>query len=172
MKSFDYPVKIKFGLEVCYIKERENFLKDTLGRLDLDFFIGAVHFIDTIPFDLSTKAWENQDVNVMYKRYYEIMENVVKSQLFTSLAHPDSIKLFGIYPTYDLKPTYERIAKLLYEYNLPTENNTGLWRYNFSYPGINNELYNILKTNQVKIEKASDAHTYDKIGYLFDSIAN
>lgn len=172
VKTYDFPIKINFGLEVCFFKEKVDWLKAELSKYDFDFLIGSVHFIDNIPFDLSLDNWKNQDKDMMYKRYYEIMEDLIKSQIFTSLAHPDSIKLFNIYPQYDLIPTYEKIAKLLYQYNVATENNTGLWRYNFSYPGINKQLYTILKDNNVRIYKASDAHTYDKIGYLFTDIKN
>ena len=159
VRTYEFPIKIYFGLEVCYFKDKEDWLKEFLGKYDFDFLVGSVHFIDNIPFDFSEKVWENQDVDMMYKKYYEITEDLIKSQIFTNLAHPDSIKLFNFYPQFDLKPSYEKIAKLLYRYNLPTENNTGLWRYNFSYPGINTEFLQILKSYNVKINKASDAHT-------------
>jgi histidinol-phosphatase (PHP family) len=170
VRKFNLPVKIKFGLEVCFFEEKTSWLKTELNKYPLDFYIGSVHFIDNFPFDLKAQVWENQDIDHLYQRYYEIMEVLIKAQLFTHLAHPDSIKLFNYYPSYDLKPTYERIAKLLKAYHLPTENNTGLCRYDFGYPGLNQTLYESLKANDVKIIKASDAHTYDMIGYKFTEI--
>lgn len=170
VRKMNFPIKLKFGLEVCYFEEKEAWLRNELQKYDFDFVIGAVHFVDNFPFDLKKEVWVNVNVDLIYKRYYEIMESLIKSKLFTSLAHPDSIKLFNNYPSYDLKPTYEKLARCLKEYNLKTENNTGLWRYDFSYPGLNKDLYKILKEYDVKIEKSSDAHIYDKIGYKFKDI--
>ncbi len=87
VKEKQFPINIKFGLEVCYFKETESELKKELSKYDFDFLIGAVHFIDGIGFDLSKEAWKNTDINFMYKRYYEIMEDLIKSGLFTTLAH-------------------------------------------------------------------------------------
>lgn len=54
----------------------------------------------------------------------------MRSDLFTQVAHPDTIKLFDIWPSYDLKPTYERLAALASEKGLKMENNTGChYRY-------------------------------------------
>lgn len=172
IKKKEFPVKIKFGLEVCFFSDKINWLKTELSKYPLDFFIGSVHFIDGFTFDSSEQVWEGQDIDHMYQRYYEIMEELIKSELFSHLAHPDSIKLFHYYPSYDLNSTYQRIAKLLNTYHLPTENNTGLWRYQFHYPGLIPTFYQILKENDVKIIKASDAHTYDKIGYQFHEISD
>ncbi len=51
---------------------------------------------------------------------------------------------------------------------MSTENNTGLWRYNFPYPGLNMEFLKILKDTDVKIHLSSDAHEYQYIGKYFD----
>lgn len=170
VKTMDFDISIKFGLEVCYFPETENLLREELKKYHFDFLIGAVHFIDGIGFDLTKDAWIDVDVNQMYKRYYEIMESLIKSNLFTTLAHPDSIKLYGFYPTYDLKSTYEKIASLLNEHQMSTENNTGLWRYQFPYPGLNPEFLETLKNTNVQIHYASDAHEYQYIGAYFDKL--
>lgn len=170
VKSRAYDVKIKFGLEVCYFPETENLLREELKKYQFDFLIGAVHFIDGIGFDLSKEAWIGVDVDQMYKRYYEIMELLIESELFTTLAHPDSIKLYNYYPTYDLKPTYLRIAQLLNKHQMSTENNTGLWRYQFPYPGLNPEFLEVLKKAQVRIHLSSDAHEYKYIGAYFNCL--
>ena len=42
--------------------------------------------------------WNKYDVDDIYKRYYELVFDLVKSDLFTQLAHPDTIKMFNYYP--------------------------------------------------------------------------
>ena len=73
-----------------------------------------------------------QNVDYLYKRYYEIMKNLLKV-ITTTFGHPDSIKLYNYYPRYDLSSTYHEIAHLLKEHKMITENNSGLIRYGFSY---------------------------------------
>jgi len=170
VKTKEYPIKVLFGLEVCYFEDKEEVLKEILSRYKFDFLIGSVHFIDNFGFDLSKKIWESQDVDHLYKRYYQIMQSLIKSKIFTSLGHPDSIKVYGFYPNYDLSEDYKKIAKLLVEYNLETENNSGLVRYGFSYPGLNPELLKILKAENVKINRSSDAHKIEDIGRCFDQL--
>ena len=46
MKKYKFPIKMKFGLEVCYSPEHEEQIKVWKERLPLDFMVGAVHFID------------------------------------------------------------------------------------------------------------------------------
>jgi histidinol-phosphatase (PHP family) len=170
IRSRSYGVRIRFGLEVCYLPQREEELRRELCKYDFDFLIGSVHFIDGTGFDLSKEAWDGADVNHMYKRYYEIMESLILTGLFCTLAHPDSIKVFGHYPDFDLKPTYRRIARLLNEHQMSTENNTGLWRYHHEDIGLNQTFLSILKEEHVDIHPASDAHEYQYIGKNFDVI--
>lgn len=170
IRKNQYPVTVKFGLEVCYFEEKEAQLREILSRYDFDFLIGSVHFIDGFGFDLSRENWEGKDVDHLYRRYYEITESLIKSKLFTSLGHPDAIKLFEKYPDYELTGTYRRIASLLKEYGMATENNSGLVRYGFPYPGLSPDFLRILKAEGVTIHRASDAHKIEDIGRLFERL--
>ncbi|HOA78785.1 MAG: histidinol-phosphatase [Bacilli bacterium] len=170
VKKRSYPVTVKFGLEVCYFEEKEEELRGILREHDFDFLIGSVHFIDGFGFDLSRKNWEGKDVNRLYRRYYEITESLIKSGLFTALGHPDAIKLFEKYPDYPLADAYRRVAALLKERGMATENNSGLSRYGFPYPGLNPEFLRILKETGVVINRASDAHNIDDIGRMFERL--
>lgn len=172
IESYHFPLKINFGLEVCYIEESEEELRQLLKKYPFSFLIGSVHYIDDFPFDLSKKLWEKQNVDYLYKRYYEIMKKLIKSDLFTILGHPDSIKLYNYYPRYDLSSTYHEIAHLLKEHKMITENNSGLIRYGFSYPGLNPLFYNILKEKEVSILLSSDAHVASDIGRVFNQLSS
>ena len=46
VKSHSYPVKVKFGLEVCYIPETADKLSAILDEYEFDFLTGSVHWID------------------------------------------------------------------------------------------------------------------------------
>lgn len=162
VQSLDLPVKVKYGLEVCYVPKHKELIKEILSLYEFDFIVGAIHSIDGILYDMSFSKellWDRYDVNHIYKRYYELVFDLVQSGLFTQLAHPDTIKLFQIYPDYDLKPTYHQLADLLNEYHVKAENNVGCYyRYNHPDLGLSDELLEIFKDKHVEIITTSDAH--------------
>lgn len=165
-----FPIKIKFGLEVCYVEGTESIVKRAIDDFDWDFITGSVHWIDGWGFDHKKEFWEGKDVNKLYKRYYEIMKNLIKSGLFNTVAHPDSIKCFEYYPSYDLTQTYEEIADLLNKYNMYAEQSAGLYlNYGHQELGMNKKMYEIFKKKNVKIYTASDAHRPEDVGkYIYN----
>lgn len=163
-----YHVKVKFGLEVCYIPETADILADILNEYDFDFLTGSVHWIDGWGFDHmgQKELWKSKNVEEVYKRYYEIMFDLCESGLFNGLAHPDSIKCFGYMPDIDLTEYYNNLALLLNKYGMYAENSGGL-QLNYSPDielGLNPKLLSILRRNKVRIETASDAHKQRDIG--------
>ena len=170
VRKRNYPVKLLFGLEVCYFPNKEKQLKEVLDKYRdfFDFYIGSVHHIDGFGYDLGEKDWEGKNVDHLYRRFFELEEQLVDSRLFDHLAHPDAIKKYGHIPSFSLLPYYESIAKKLKEVNMSTENSSGFDRYGLTNIGLNEDFYKALKKHNVKIYRASDAHTYDYIGNKFD----
>lgn len=169
VKNMDLPIEVKFGLEVCYAPEDKEFLGEILRQYPYDFLIGSIHSIDGLLYDMSGFSreilWDKYDTNAVYKRYYEIMEDMICSDLFTQIGHPDQLKIFHYEPTYDLTPTYEKIALLAKEHDVYMETNTGcFYRYHHEDMGTNAAFMKILKTYGVKIMTASDAHRPEHVG--------
>jgi len=169
MKKETLPIKVSFGLEVCYQPKEEERIKTLINDLyDWDFLVGSVHSIDYLVYDsLWSKKilWDKYNADDIYKRYYEIMFDLVKSDLFSQLAHPDTIKMFNIYPSYDLTDTYNKLAKLLNEHHMKVENNVGCYyRYNHKDMGLSDELLKIFKDNNCDLITASDAHFPKDVG--------
>ncbi|NLC96349.1 MAG: histidinol phosphate phosphatase [Erysipelotrichaceae bacterium] len=172
-KQQNYPIKVKFGLEVCYTSENEELIKDILKDYKFDFLVGAVHSVFGYLYDMEKFSkellWDKYDVNTIYKEYYSEIIKLMESKIFTQVAHPDTIKLFNIYPTYDLNETYNKIADLAIKNDIFVENNFGCYyRYNHKDPGLSNEFKKILLDKGVKIMLASDAHNPIDVGKHFD----
>ena len=168
VKDIEYPVKVKFGLEVCYIPETADILRNILEKYDFDFLTGSVHWIDGWGFDHrgQKEIWESKNIEEVYRRYYNIMFQSCESGLFNGLAHPDSIKCFGYKPGIDLTGYYNKLAVLLNQYGMYAENSGGL-HLNYSPNielGLNSQLLSILRKNNVQIETASDAHKQSDVG--------
>lgn len=163
-----YPVKVKFGLEVCYIPETAGRLSAILKQYNFDFLTGSVHWIDGWGFDHAKQKgiWAIVNVDEKYKRYYNIMCELCDSGLFSGLAHPDSIKCFNYLPSCDLTETYHKLACATNRNNMYAENSGGL-RLNYDPDlelGLNQKLLRIFKENNVNILTASDAHKQSDTG--------
>lgn len=168
MKKETFPIKVRFGLEVCYQKGEEENLKKLLSIYNWDFLVGSVHAVDYIVYDSKwslDELWNKYPVDEIYKKYYEQVFELVKSDLFSQLGHPDTIKMFNYYPSYDLTKTYQDLAELLNKHHMKVENNVGCYyRYHHKDKGLSNELLKIFKENKCDLITVSDAHYPKDVG--------
>ena len=162
-----FPVKIRFGLEVCYFKEFEDLTAELTKDKGFDFLLGSVHFVDDFAFDHKAEHWAGIDVDRIYRKYFEDSVSLAKSGLFDEIGHPDAIKLFGHRPSYPLTAYYERLAVALSEHHMYADQNSGVYRRCSETAGLgmDEELIRILKKHQVKIITSSDAHCPEDVGY-------
>ena len=168
VRRMDLPIRVKFGLEVCYTKDTEETLRKILSPLNLDFLTGAVHSFNHILYDMPFSKellWDRFSADDIYRDYYAAVMDCVRSGLFDRLAHPDTIKLFNIYPEYDLHDTYVELAHLCNAYGVRAECNTGCYyRYSHKDMGLSDEFLKVLKEEKTRIITASDAHYPEHCG--------
>lgn len=168
IQQMDLPIKVKYGLEVCYTPKSEEFIRKVVSQYDFDFLIGSIHSIDGILYDMSFSKellYDKYDIDYIYQKFYELEWQLIKSGIFTQIGHPDQIKLQQLYPRYDLKPTYQKLADLLNQYHVKAENNTGIhYRYNHPDIGLSKEFLDVLKENHVEMITSSDAHKPSDVG--------
>lgn len=166
-----FPIKVRFGLEACYIPETADILVEMLKQYDWNFVTGSVHYINNWGFDHKAEFWDGTDVNEMYRRYYEIMLEMISTHAFSGVAHPDSIKCFGFYPGFDLGNTYRTVADALNNAGMYAEQSGGLaLNYGSSEMGMNPEMLSVFKKNTVRILTASDAHRPEHAGMYIDEL--
>jgi histidinol-phosphatase (PHP family) len=161
VRNNEWPVKIKFGLEVCYFKESEDYIYKNIKDLGLDFVTGSVHFIDGFAYDHIPELWDGVDIDNVYRRYFETSIDIAKSGLFSGIGHPDSIKLFGHKASFPLTDRYIELAQSLKRNGMYAEESGGLHTrglYN-SALGMDPEMLKIMKQYNVTIIPASDAHS-------------
>lgn len=168
MRKFEFPIVVKFGLEVCYFPDKNEEIKTILSDFEWDFLTGAIHWIDGWGFDHpKTRAtWESQNTNAVYLRYYNIMKELISSNIFDIVAYPDSIKCFNYFPTIDLGKVYDEIiiaakenGKIAFEQSAGLSNN-----YNHKEIGLNYKFLTKLKNNKIPLITASDAHRPEDTG--------
>ena len=166
VRSQRFPVKILFGLEVCYFKGQEAFVVEQTKDKGLDFLLGSVHFVDNFAFDHTAELWNGIDVDTIYRHYYEDSISLAKSGVFHGIGHPDTIKLFGHKASFSLTEYYERLARALSESGMYADQNSGAARRcpETASLGIDGEFLSILKRYHVPLVTSSDAHCPEDVG--------
>lgn len=173
VKQEKLPIQVTWGLEVCYRKKREDFLKEALKVYPFDFLVGSVHDVFGLVYDISAFSkellWNQVESAKIYQGYYEQLAQCIESDLFTQIGHPDVIKMYQIDPGYDLKPTYEHLAQLAKKHHVVMEDNTGAYyRYRHPQIGLDPAFRQILLEKEVPIVWASDAHIPANVGRCYD----
>lgn len=158
VRSKSYPVKVSFGLEICYFEQHIDMLSSLVSDGFFDYVLGSVHWIDNWTFNQRKYQWLGRDVNKLYTRYFEMENTLVESGIFDIIAHPDLIRCHGIYPDYDLKPTYRELCKNIKKHNVALEMNTS------KSLGVNTEFFEIAKQEGVMLSTGSDAHRVEDVG--------
>lgn len=158
VRSRKYPVKINFGLEICWFEQHEDFIRKQVSDGYFDYLIGSVHWIDNWTFNQRKYQWLGKDVNRLYERYYQMSETLIESDIFDIIGHPDLIGCHSLYPSYDLTPTYKSLCEKAKAHNVMVEMNTskGL--------GLNEKFLNVAKDVGVTFSTGSDAHRPEDVG--------
>lgn len=174
VRQEDLGVKIMFGLEVCYFKKYEEFVYDLTKDKEFDFLLGSVHFVDDFAFDHKAEHWEGKDVDEIYTQFFETSIDLVKSNVYDGIAHPDSIKLFGHKTYFPLNEYYKELAFQLARNNMYAEQSSGIYRryLDTAELGMNKDMLKAMKKQNVKIVTASDAHEPDDVGYMITKLSN
>lgn len=161
-----FPIKIKFGLEICYFKEFEALVANLTKNKGLDFLLGSVHFVDHFAFDHKAEHWDHMDVDRIYQRYFETSVELIQSGIYDGIAHPDCVKLFGHTPTFSLDEYYEEMAQALSVQNMYAEQSSGINRRcpDTAELGMNKDMLKCMKKHNIKIITVSDAHCPEDVG--------
>ena len=172
VRNEHFPVKIQFGLEICYFRDQEALVAELTRDRGFDFLLGSIHFVDGFAYDLSPELWDGIDVDRIYRRYFEDSVLLAQSGLFDGIGHPDAIKLFGHRPSYSLTDSYEQVAKALAESGMYADQNSGAARRHPETAsfGIDKEFLSILKKHRVKLITSSDAHCPEDVGYKIQEL--
>ncbi|MGN0522932.1 MAG: PHP domain-containing protein [Eubacterium sp.] len=165
IRSADYPVKINFGLEICWFEQHEDFIREIVSDGYFDCLIGSVHWIDNWTFNQRKYQWLGKDADYLYKRYYEMSHSLIESDIFDIIAHPDLIRCHSIYPKYDLAPTYKSLCEAAKAHNVMIEMNTS------KALGINDEFLDVAKSVGVSFSTGSDAHRPEDVGRGIEQVS-
>lgn len=165
--SEDLPLKVRFGAEVDYITGKEEKIKSIINQLPLDYVIGSVHFIEGWNFDTDPEGFDKSNIDILYKKYYQLLEQSISSGLYDIVGHADLIKKFGHMSMKDPKTFYKKIIKAMLAHNTTYELNTsGLNKPCQEFYPSRSFIEMAFKEN-IPVTLGSDAHHEKDIAQYF-----
>lgn len=102
-------IPVRAGLECDWLPGCEDWIADLASRHDWDYLIGSVHYLGDWDFDNPKwiGRWQDEDLEAVWRRYWQAYASMADSGLFDILAHPDLVKKFVPGPEGDLDRFYE-----------------------------------------------------------------
>ena len=82
MRLKNYPVKVSFGLEVCWFEQHSNLISELVSDGFFDYLLGSVHWVDNWTFNQRKYQWLGRDTDEIYTRYFELENSLVQSDIF------------------------------------------------------------------------------------------
>jgi histidinol-phosphatase (PHP family) len=156
---------VKLGLEVDYVRGREDETREILSPYPWDYLLGSLHYIDGLSVDSEPRLIDQVGVEEGWRIYFETLVAAAQSELFDSLSHPDLVKIFG-----DRVDgfTYDTVAAAIGETRTAVEVSTaGLHKpVGELYP--HPDFLRACRAHGVPVTLASDAHHPHDVGRDFD----
>src|SRR5207245_5875229 len=84
-RSRGLPVKL--GLEVDYVRGREEETRELLAPYPWDFLLGSLHYIDDLSVDDEARLVDAVGADAAWRVYFEKLAAAARSGLFESLSH-------------------------------------------------------------------------------------
>ncbi|NNK62279.1 MAG: histidinol phosphatase, partial [Gemmatimonadetes bacterium] len=146
-------------------------LRQELGRLDVDYLIGAVHSVGAFEVDAAPSSWArlNPDERErVHRRYWTRLRSLAESGLFDIVAHLDLTKKNG-YPPQEpiddlVAPTLDAIATA----GLVVELNTAGWHKPIGDAYPDEHLLAECRRRDIPVTLSADAHRPEDLLRDFD----
>lgn len=164
---------IRLGLEVDYYPGRMDDVARLLAPYPFDVLLGSVHWIGSWGFDqfddpVVGNEWAARtrrpgDIDKVWDHYCDAIDEMAASGVCDVLAHPDLIKVTGVFPEGDRSSWYERLAAAAASNEVCAEVSSAGWRKpaGEAYPAA--ELLGAFYNAGVGVTTASDAHDLETV---------
>jgi histidinol-phosphatase (PHP family) len=172
--EFVRSTPLRLGIEVDFVRGREDRTASLLERRDFDYVLGSVHFLGDAGAldDRRYDIWETLDsADTIWSRYFEWVAEAARSGLFDILSHPDLVKMWGAdrpAPERDPRFYYEAAVEAIAESRIAVEVSTAGLRKPVG------EIYPSRQFTEMCVEAgaefalSSDAHAPEQVGYGYD----
>ena len=170
-EKYKDKIEILLGYEVDYL---EGHMDKRVLNADVDYLIGSVHFIDKWGFDNPEfiGEYKERDIDEIWQKYFDAVEQMAKSKLFDIVGHIDLIKVFKFMPRKNILDIAKNALIAIKEADMVLEINMAGYRkpIHEAYPSLE-ILQEAFKLN-IPITFSSDAHAPDQVGMFADEVVD
>jgi histidinol-phosphatase (PHP family) len=168
--EYRHRIEVLVGYEVDFTP-RSKFFNPILDR-PVDYLIGSVHFLDRWGFDNPKfiHLWRERDVDEVYREYFEVVLEMVKSGHFQIVGHIDLVKVFGYRPSVKCEELVAPVLEEAKRRGVAVELNSAGWRKPVREQYPSEEILGLMREVGVDITFGSDAHSPDQVGYRLEEL--
>jgi histidinol-phosphatase (PHP family) len=165
--AYGSKINILLGYEIDYL---EGYIDERVLARECDYRIGSVHFLGEWGFDNPEFIghFHDQDIDLIWKRYFDAITAMAKSNLFDIVGHLDLIKIFKFLPKADVRSLAKEALDAIKDANMVVEINTAGFRKPIGeqYPSLT--LLREVAAREIPITFCSDAHAPEQVGFKVD----
>lgn len=168
-KLYKDKIEILLGYEVDYLK---GHMDKRVLNADVDYLIGSVHFLDEWGFDNPEFIgnYESQDIDEIWQKYFDTIEEMAKSGLFNIVGHLDLIKVFKFMPKGDINKIAQKALQAIKNADMVLELNIAGYRKPVAEPYPSFSLLKQAYDLKIPITFSSDAHKSEQVALFSDEI--
>lgn len=162
-------IEVLLGYEVDYLK---GHMDERVLNADVDYLIGSVHFIEGWGFDNPEfiGRYKEQNIDEIWQKYFDAIEEMAESQLFDIVGHLDLIKVFKFMPNKSISEIAKNALDAIKEADMVLELNVAGYRKPIAEPYPSKELLEKAFELGIPITFASDAHKPEQVSLYNDEI--
>ena len=168
-KKYANKIEILLAYEVDYLK---GHMDTRVLNADVDYLIGSVHFLEGWGFDNPEfiGAWETQDIDEIWQKYFDTIEEMADSNLFDVVGHLDLIKVFKFMPKGNINTMAKKALEAIKRADMVLELNVAGYRKPVaeSYPSLS--LLQQAFDLKIPITFSSDAHKPEQVSLFNDEV--
>ena len=168
-EKYKDKITILLGYEVDYLK---GHMDERVLNAAVDYLIGSVHFIDGWGFDNPEfiGRYESEDIDEIWQKYFDTIEEMAKSGLFDIVGHLDLIKVFKFMPKKEIKEIAKNALLAIKEADMVLEINVAGYRKPVAEAYPSKELLQEAFKLEIPITFSSDAHKPEQVGLYNDEV--
>ena len=162
-------INILLGYEVDYLK---GHMDDRVLNAKVDYLIGSVHFIEGWGFDNPEfiGRYEEQDIDEIWQKYFDTIEEMANTKLFDIVGHLDLIKVFKFMPKKDITLIARNALIAIKKADMVIEINVAGYRKPIKEAYPSSSLLQLAFKLEIPITFGSDAHEPNQVSLFNDEV--
>ncbi|MCI7485146.1 MAG: histidinol-phosphatase [Helicobacter sp.] len=173
-EEFREKIDLRIGLEVDFIKGREDLIESSVLSAKCDYLIGSVHFLGSFGFDNPEFLghYQGYDQVELWEEYLDSIELCAKSGYFQVIGHFDLLKIFNNPPPQTLRPKIAQTLETIKQSGCIMEINASGLRKPCLEQYPSREILELAFSIGVPITFSSDAHAINHVGFGYETCKN